>query len=737
MAPPAVPDPLDGLSEKVENNPGAAFTPDVLTRLRELKHEDRSAFEGLRARLKNAGCRVTALDKVVSAEDGDAGRRRPKQAGTLLDLAADANLFHARDGTGYADLEVNGHRETWPIHSKGFRRWLTHRHFETTDRAPSSQALQSVLEVTDARAHVDAPQSDVHVRVAGHEGRLYLDLADKAWRAVEIDERGWRVVEESPVRFRRAAGMQPLPVPLAGGSVDILRPFLNVACESDFVLVVAWMLAALRDRGPYPMIVLSGEQGSAKSTFSATVRALIDPNSAPLRALPRDERDFFISANNGYLLVFDNVSRLPGWTSDTLCRLATGGGFAARQLYTDKDEVLFDAARPVVLNGIEDIVTRHDLTDRALFLTLAPIPEDRRQPESELRAEFEQVRPQIIGALLDAVSTGLRRLPETHLERLPRMADFALWATACAGALWGEGVFWRAYAGNRDEAVDSVLEANPVGSAIRSLMATRTDWEGTASDLLAALSEKVGDRVAKAKSWPASARGLSGRVRRAAAFLRKVGIDVAFEKEGHARTRIIRIVRAADSVGERTEPSKAVPDAGSKGAQARSVSLPADANRGNHRPLSARGESDSPSAADRAAKDRQQSTLHGAKVRGTEVRRPARAQRPWTESEWRQFFGERAGIAQFDGRQSHEDAEALAFESCVAEWVNQHPSPTDFGYCAACGKPRQEERTVAPFDHTWLHPSCRRHWYEDRRADAVAELEAIGIHNTAKVSKHF
>ena len=691
----------------------------------------------MRIQLKKAGCRVTALDKAVAAEDGDAGRRRPKQADTLLDLVADADLFHAADGTGYADVEVSGHRETWPIHGEGFRRWLTQRHFETTAGAPGSEALRSALRVIDSRANFDAPQSDVHVRVAGHEGRLYLDLADKAWRAVEIDERGWRVVEESPVRFRRAAGMQPLPVPLAGGSVDMLRPFLNVACESDFVLVVAWMLAALRDRGPYPVIVLSGEQGSAKSTFSATVRALIDPNSAPLRALPRDERDFFISANNGYLLVFDNVSRLPGWTSDTLCRLATGGGFAARQLYTDKDEVLFDAARPVVLNGIEDIVTRHDLADRALFLTLAPIPEDRRQPESELRAEFEQVRPKILGALLDAVSTGLRRLPETHLERFPRMADFALWATACVGEIWGEGVFWRAYAGNRDEAVDSVIEADPVGSAIHSLMATRTAWDGTASDLLAALSEKVGDRVAKAKSWPASARGLSGRVRRAAAFLRKVGIDVAFEKEGHARTRIIRIVRATDSVGERTEPSKAVPDAGSKGAQMRTVSLPAGANRGNHRPLSARGEPDSPSAADRAVKDRQQSTPHGAKVQGTEVRRPARAQRPWTESEWRQFFDERAGVAQFDGRQSREDAEALAFESCVAEWANQHPNPTDFGYCAACGKPRQEERTVVPFDHTWLHPSCRRRWYEDRRADAVAELEGIGIHNTAKFPKRF
>ena len=147
-------------------------------------------------------------------------------------------------------------------------------------------------------------------------------------------------------------------------------------------MVVAWALACLRNRGPYPIIVLSGEQGSAKSTFSAILRELLDPNTAPLRALPREDRDLFIAASNGHLLAFDNVSGLPAWISDTLCRLATGGGFAVRQLYTDQDEVLFDAARPVILNGIEDIVTRPDLADRAVFLTLEAIPEERRRPEA-------------------------------------------------------------------------------------------------------------------------------------------------------------------------------------------------------------------------------------------------------------------------------------------------------------------------------------------------------------------
>jgi hypothetical protein len=160
------------------------------------------------------------------------------------------------------------------MRSKGFRRWLTRLFFEATQGAPSSEALQSALNVIEAKAHFDAPERSVHIRVGGHEGRLYLDLCDANWRAVEIGTDGWRLIDKPPVRFRRAAGMQPLPVPAAGGSIEALRSFVNVKSNTDFVLVVAWALAVLHHRGPYPALVLSGEQGSAKSTFSAILRGL-------------------------------------------------------------------------------------------------------------------------------------------------------------------------------------------------------------------------------------------------------------------------------------------------------------------------------------------------------------------------------------------------------------------------------------------------------------------------------
>ena len=307
----------------------------------------------------------------------------------LLNVATAARLFHASDGTGFADLIIDGHRETWPLRSKRFGAWLRQQYYERTWDAPSPAALNAALNVLEAQAQFDGPQRNVSVRLAEQDGLIYLDLADEFWRCVEIGPNGWRIAEDPPVRFRRSAGMQPLPLPVRGGSIESLAPFLNSASENDFVLVVAWLLGALRAGGPYPVLAIAGEQGSAKTVLSKLLRALIDPSVAPVRALPRDERELFIAASNGHVLAFDNLSGLPPWLSDTLCRLTSGGAFSTRRLFTDQDEILFAAARPIILNGIEEVITRPDLADRAILLMLAPIAERQRRPETALWREFE------------------------------------------------------------------------------------------------------------------------------------------------------------------------------------------------------------------------------------------------------------------------------------------------------------------------------------------------------------
>ena len=568
---------IEALIGRVEADVGAAFAPEALKLLAELQEQDRGAFELLRVKLKKRGVRLTALDKAL-AEAAGPDDRDTTQAGLLLEIASEAELFHTADRTAYADIEVDDHRETWRLRSKNFRRWLTRSYFEKYGSAPNSDAMVSALAVIEARADFGAPEREVFVRIGSHDGKLYLDLCDEAWRAVEITAAGWRVVTNPPVRFRRAPGMKPLPVPVSApltslASLNKLRALLNVGGKSerpppkvtpskngggadepskDFVLAIAWLLAALRDRGPYPILALTGEQGSAKSTFSAILRALLDPNTAPLRALPHEDRDLFIAASNGHVLAFDNVSGLPPWISDTMCRLATGGGFAVRQLYSDDDEMLFDAMRPQIVNGIEDMMARPDLADRSLFFLLEPIPEEDRRPEAELWAAFNEAHPCILGALLDAAATGLKRLPEARLEKLPRMADFATWVAACETALWPAGTFMTAYDENLDEAVGNVIEADLVAAAVRDFMATRTKgWEGTAAQLLPELAELVGERAARSKRWPDATR-LSGRLRRAATNLRKIGIETTF-KRGHSRK--ISISRVPPKEGESATPA--------------------------------------------------------------------------------------------------------------------------------------------------------------------------------------
>jgi hypothetical protein len=450
-------------------------------------------------------------------------------------------VFHTAGGVAYADLVTDGHRETWPIRSQRFRNWVRRCYYRATGSAAGTAVIRSTLDLLEARAQFDAPERAANIRVAVHAGRMYVDCADEHWRAVAIDRDGWKVVGCPPVRFRRSPGMLPLALPERDGSIEILQPFLNLSNQNDFVLLVAWLLAALRPSGPYPVLAISGEQGSAKTVLSKLLRALVDPNMAPVRALP----ELMIAANHGHVLAFDNLSALPPWLSDALCRLASGGSFALRRLYTDDEEVLFKAARPIVLNGIEDVISRADLADRAIFLTLAPIEEKQRRSETELWREFERARPAILSALLDAVAHGLRALESVKPDRLPRMADFALWATACEPALWPAGTFNRAYAANRKAAIENIIDADPITAFVRELMNERSSWTGNAADLLR-VSVEQSSQSGESTGRPKNPRALAAHLRRAQPCLRALGIDVAFGREGRAGTRVIRIRRLTE-----------------------------------------------------------------------------------------------------------------------------------------------------------------------------------------------
>jgi len=523
------------LTKQLETDPFSALQDTTAEELADLRQRDRSAFEQLRLTLRKAGVRSSVLDEAIDEQEQEHGDEvsRLKQVDVLLDLVTknSVELFHTADQMAFAAFRIHDHREIYPVKSSDFRRWLRNGFFDEKKSAPSSEAMTSSVATIDALAVRKGEEHDVHLRVAELDGNYYLDLCDAAWRAVEITPEGWRILSEPPVRFRRKSGMLPLPTPVPGGSIDLLRPFLNINGDDDFVLLVSYLLAALSPRGPYPVLAITGSHGGTKSTLAELQRLLVDPNSATLRTLPREERELFIQSRNAHLLCFNNVSAIPAFISDCLCCLADGSGHSVRSLFTDDDEVLFSGAHPIVLNGIEDFIVRPDLADRTITVTLQEITEEKRREKSELLAKFDEARPLILGALLDAMAHGLRRLPDLRLARLPRLADFATWATACETACFESGAFISAFERNREDAVRTVLEADAVALAVLEFMEARTDWSGTATELLGCLGVVVGEVKAKAKDWPKAAHILSGRLRRAAPFLRKRGIGF---DDGHS-----------------------------------------------------------------------------------------------------------------------------------------------------------------------------------------------------------
>jgi hypothetical protein len=472
--------------------------------------------------------------------------KRTNTAKLLAELSEDVELFHTAKGEAYGLVPVNEHTECWPVDSKTFRGMLTNRYFQKQNSTPGRDAMQSFIDLLTARAAYDGTEKQTYLRFAHVNGRAYLDLGNDAWQVVEIDADGWRVLPHSPVCFRRAAGMKPLPIPEQGGSLTTLRRFINAQSESHFVLMASWLIGTFLPKGAFPVLLIQGVHGSAKSGTTAILRSLVDPVTVPLSALPRDERELAIIANNSGVVAFDNVSGVHQWLSDALCRIATGAGFRTRSLYTDSDEQLFEMRRPLALNGIDDIASRADLLDRGIGVYLKRISDTQRKTEDEIQTEFASAHGAILGALLDAISAGLRNLPTVKVSSLPRMADFAKWVTACEPALpWAPGTFMHDYLESRQKTAEMSVENDVVAQAVLRLIHGKRPgiWEGTSEELLAELSQMTPfDRRDLGNTWPRTPASLGRWLRRAEPSLLAVGVMLSARRSADKlRTRVLRV----------------------------------------------------------------------------------------------------------------------------------------------------------------------------------------------------
>ena len=446
---------------------------------------------------------------------------RGPTATQLVQLALDAGAEpFTHEGRPYLRVREGDNHETFPLGTRGTeaRQWLHRLSRRESECVPGPEALDGALGALAAEAGT-GPERSVWQRVGRPaENAIVIDRGTPDHRAFVVGPGQW-AEGPSPIDFLRSRKSLELPGADHDGAIESLRPFINLDGESDWYLTVAWLVAALWPEGPYPLLLLSGQAGTAKSTAARVLRALVDPSRAPIRALPRDVRNLAVAARWNRCLVFDNVSSIPTEISDALCQLSTGGGFAHRKLYTDDEEEVFTEERPVIVTSIEQVVVRGDLLDRAILIELPVIPRSRQQAEADFWRDFGRAKPAILGGLLGVVARVLALLPDIHLSEMPRMADFARLGVAVEGACrWPPGSFLDSYGERLTEASEEAVAASPIGELIVGL-AKGEGCVASSQDLLQRLSDRSGRSpvdLAKDRAWPTSPRALSGQLKRLA-----------------------------------------------------------------------------------------------------------------------------------------------------------------------------------------------------------------------------
>jgi len=490
--------------------------------------------------------------KRTSASDEE----KLSQADRLVMLALEEapTLFHDQTKTPFARIRQEGVLVTLAMRSKPFKAWLANLLWQEEGKAPSTEAVYGALRVLEGMALFDGKEVWLYNRVAPAADGVWIDMCDERWRAIKVTANGWHIVEDPPILFRRYSHQKPLVEPKQGGDPFLFLDFINIPEEeTDTRLVV--LVAVISHLIPMiPHVILTGYgiQGSGKTMFFKLIRSLIDPSAVEVLTLPRDERERVQQLDHHWCAFYDNVTSLPSWMSDTLCRAATGGGFTKRELYTDDDDVIYSFRRCVGLNGINIAAQRGDLLDRSLLVGFHDIPKNKRRTEEQLLAEFEEHRPEILGGFLDVLAKAIQLYPSVNTPKLFRMADFTRWGCAIAMALgYEQEEFIGAYESKVKTQIEEAAHASPVATVLLDYMGGLEKWEGTPSELFTLLlnhAKQLGVSTHQ-KAWPRAPHVLVRLLNELVPSLKSLGCDVATGiKSGSTRRIMIQSVPSVPSV---------------------------------------------------------------------------------------------------------------------------------------------------------------------------------------------
>lgn len=484
--------------------------------------------------------------------------QKHSQASLVLELIKDIELFHNEQQRAYATFVNNGHRETWPIESKDFYNWIAHEFWKKHKKTLSKNILNDVSLTINGKACFDGMCFEVYNRVTMIENTIYIDLANSDWDIIKIDKHGWEISRNPAIKFYRINTMKELPAPVKNGNFSKFWKYVNIP-DKYRKLVLAYILECFRTNTPYIILVLYGVQGCAKSTTQDLIRRLIDPSLINLRSAPKKSEDLLVAAANNYIVSFNNVSFLSDQNQDDLCCLSTGGGFGTRELFTTNKEAVIEIKRPVIMNGISDLVTAQDLIDRCVILELPIIDETDRKSEEELINEFNLDYTEIFTGLLDILVKVLQILPQVTLKKKPRMVDFAILGTALEKVMnWEDGSFMADYLGNRNESMAGALEHSPVAIALIQYIEKNKSYIGSYNNLYNLLTAGYKPEMS---GWVKSAKGLANQIKRQKPALHSVGIEVTLDHMRHKDGYHVSIYKIENNVHQVHQVHKPLVDA--------------------------------------------------------------------------------------------------------------------------------------------------------------------------------
>lgn len=431
----------------------------------------------------------------------------------------------------------DSHVEYYPIRHGKVRGYIYKLCKSELGRAPSKITLDQVLEELESLALFEKPPRRIALRIdCKEDGTIVYDLADQLGGCVHVTPQGW-TVDSADIAFKKHNHTLGQVTPSREGDLEALWELLNLPQEYR-LLLLTYLVSSFVPGISHPILLVTGQKGSAKTTFTRILRDIIDPSTAYQTPIPKNPEEFSILASQHWCLCFDNIDRIKSQMSDILCTAVTGEAFTKRGLYTNDTLLTTQFKCCVLMNGISVPAQRTDLLDRIIWLPLKPIGKEDRKSERAIWEKYDYLKPKILGGVFDTLSKAMKIHPAIPSGHLHRMADFDLWGRAVSLAL-GYKVedFSKAMEDNISRIKGYVILQDSVAIAVQEFLRRRGGrrWQGTATELLQHLGGYIHQYVRQSHAWPKSSSSLSAHLDNIADELLEIKIHCDRGHDGQNR----------------------------------------------------------------------------------------------------------------------------------------------------------------------------------------------------------